>query len=173
MSKTYTTFQAASIIGVSPPTIIKWAYSGKIQSFRTLGGHRRIPHEEVERILRLQKKTTKDYFIVALVSDIEYGVLLQDFFEGRHKIVQVNDTFSLGLALGQMPEVTHLLWDFYENTHESLLVLSKIKQDPRLASIVIVAFLPLSGQLNSSLRPYFHVHYPKNSALKKLEELLR
>ena len=173
MSKAYTTFQAADLIGVSPPTIIKWANSGKIQSFRTLGGHRRIPHEEVERILLLQKNTDKPYSIVALVSDMAYGLLLQDFFEERHEIILVNDTFSLGLALGKMPEVTHLLWDYHENTHESLLVLSKIKQEPKLASMVIVGVLPLSGQLNSSLRAYFHVNYPKNSALKKLEELLR
>ena len=111
--------------------------------------------------------------MVALVSDMDYGLLLEDFFEGKHQIILVNDIFSLGLVLGSNVKVTHLLWDYYDNIREALLVLSKIKQKPRLATMITVALVPLSEQLSPLLRPYFHVHYPKNAALKKLEELLK
>ena len=42
MPKAYSTFQAAKILGVSPPTVIKWTNDGKLKSYRTPGGHRRI-----------------------------------------------------------------------------------------------------------------------------------
>jgi len=38
-----TTTEAAKILSVSPDTVLKWVKAGKIESFRTLGGHFRIP----------------------------------------------------------------------------------------------------------------------------------
>jgi excisionase family DNA binding protein len=37
-----TTSQAARLLSVSPDTVLKWAKAGKIEAFRTLGGHYRI-----------------------------------------------------------------------------------------------------------------------------------
>ena len=88
-------------------------------------------------------------------------------------MILVNDIFSLGLVLGTTTHITHLLWDYCEHLRESILVLSKIKQNPRLASIMTVAVIPLSVQLSPLLKPYFHVHYAKSASLKKLEELLK
>ena len=53
----YTTTQTAKIFGVTPRTIQMWADSGMIQVTKTLGGHRRITAEEVERLAeKLGKK---------------------------------------------------------------------------------------------------------------------
>jgi MerR family transcriptional regulator, light-induced transcriptional regulator len=43
--------EAARRLGVSPITIQRWADQGLITAERTLGGHRRIPVSEVERLL--------------------------------------------------------------------------------------------------------------------------
>lgn len=40
--KTYTTFEAAEILGVQPTTVIKWHNQGRIKAYKTPGGHRRI-----------------------------------------------------------------------------------------------------------------------------------
>jgi len=45
-----TTTQVARILSVSPDTVLKWVKAGKIQSFRTLGGHFRIPMEALETL---------------------------------------------------------------------------------------------------------------------------
>ena len=39
--------QAAAVFGVDPKTIVRWAEAGKIQSFRTMGGHRRFRERDV------------------------------------------------------------------------------------------------------------------------------
>ena len=51
MPKAYSTFQAAKFLGVSPPTVIKWANDGKIKSYRTPGGHRRILESVLKEFL--------------------------------------------------------------------------------------------------------------------------
>ena len=47
--------QAAHILGVSEATLRNWDSKKKIRTVRTPGNHRRIPREEVERLLRGEK----------------------------------------------------------------------------------------------------------------------
>ncbi|MCP4570143.1 MAG: excisionase family DNA-binding protein [FCB group bacterium] len=42
-----TTTQAARLLSVSPDTVLKWVKAGKVKSYRTLGGHFRIPTSEL------------------------------------------------------------------------------------------------------------------------------
>lgn len=42
---------AAYVLGVSPKTVTRWCNEGKIVFYRTLGGHRRIPAIELDRIM--------------------------------------------------------------------------------------------------------------------------
>jgi excisionase family DNA binding protein len=44
-----TTKDAAEILGVTAPTVIKWVENGRLSAHRTPGGHRRIALEEVRR----------------------------------------------------------------------------------------------------------------------------
>ena len=43
----YTTNQLAKLFGVVPTTVIDWVEAGKLEAFKTLGGHRRITHSAV------------------------------------------------------------------------------------------------------------------------------
>lgn len=49
--KYYTTSQAAQLLAVSPDTVLKWVRQGKISSYRTPGGHARIPSGAIETLL--------------------------------------------------------------------------------------------------------------------------
>ncbi len=44
--------EVARLFEVSPSTITRWAKSRKLPSVPTLGGQRRYPREEIERLLR-------------------------------------------------------------------------------------------------------------------------
>jgi excisionase family DNA binding protein len=44
--------EVAALFGVDPKTVTRWAETGKLTSIRTLGGHRRYPAEQVDRLLR-------------------------------------------------------------------------------------------------------------------------
>lgn len=47
----YTTGEVAKVLGVSFRTVKRWIYSGKIKCYtKTIGGHYRIPKEEIERL---------------------------------------------------------------------------------------------------------------------------
>ncbi len=50
--------EAARLLGVSYPTLKQWIYKNKVRAVQTPGGHHRIPHSEVDRLL-FQKGTRK------------------------------------------------------------------------------------------------------------------
>jgi excisionase family DNA binding protein len=43
--------EAAMLLHVSPKTVSRWAKEGKLPHIVTLGGHRRFPRVEIERLL--------------------------------------------------------------------------------------------------------------------------
>jgi molybdopterin-binding protein len=43
--------EAASILGISYPTLKQWIYKGKIKTAKTPGGHHRVPESEIDRLL--------------------------------------------------------------------------------------------------------------------------
>ena len=45
----YTTTEAARVLSVSPDTVLKWVKAGKLKSFRTFGGHFRIPQSALDQ----------------------------------------------------------------------------------------------------------------------------
>ncbi|MEC7988012.1 MAG: helix-turn-helix domain-containing protein [Myxococcota bacterium] len=178
--KSYTTFQIAKIIGVSPPTIIKWANEGKIKVFRTPGGHRRISHAELMRFTSQfqypissshaeQRKSTKPG-ILLLDSDSDYGQIFQEYFEESYDIKIVNDTFTLGLELGLIrPKI--LIWDCSDESFMNLLLLSKIRQHQAFSGLKIVALTSLYSQLRGPLAYNFDERVLKTESLVSLEEM--
>jgi excisionase family DNA binding protein len=44
--------EAAAYLNVSPKTVSRWAKEGKVPHIITLGGHRRFPRHEIERLAR-------------------------------------------------------------------------------------------------------------------------
>jgi len=48
---------AATVLGISYPTVKQWIYKGKLRTVKTAGGHHRIPQSELDRYLhRLREK---------------------------------------------------------------------------------------------------------------------
>jgi excisionase family DNA binding protein len=43
--------EAAHKLGVTPNTVTRWSRAGKISAIQTMGGHRRFPRSEIERVL--------------------------------------------------------------------------------------------------------------------------
>jgi excisionase family DNA binding protein len=47
-----TTSEVASLFRVDPKTVTRWAKAGKLNSIKTLGGHRRYRESEVMALLK-------------------------------------------------------------------------------------------------------------------------
>ncbi|MSV54368.1 MAG: BldC family transcriptional regulator [Actinobacteria bacterium] len=43
--------EVAALFRVDPKTVTRWAEAGKLSAVRTLGGHRRYRHDEVQNLL--------------------------------------------------------------------------------------------------------------------------
>jgi len=53
--KFFTTFNAAKLLGVDMTTVIDWCKQGKLQAFKTPGGHRRINPKDLIKFLQTYK----------------------------------------------------------------------------------------------------------------------
>ena len=109
----YTTKQAADLLGVSAPTVIKWVEEGRLRAHRTPGGHRRIPVDalhsfESECNQRLGKPTRhgmgKGGQTRVLVVDPEhdYSDLVSEYFrlQGDVRVIQATDPLTVGFQIG-------------------------------------------------------------------------
>ena len=64
MDKGYlTTFQAAELMSVTPDAVLKWIKSGKLNAYRTPGGHYRIARKDVEFLLIKNERTSNSQSI--------------------------------------------------------------------------------------------------------------
>jgi excisionase family DNA binding protein len=59
------TSEVARMLHVSPKTVSRWAKEGRLPYLATLGGHRRFPASEMERLLDRLSKLRKDGFQIA------------------------------------------------------------------------------------------------------------
>lgn len=50
--------EVAKRFKVDPKTVTRWAKAGKLNSFRTLGGHRRFKASDVEAIINMKGNDT-------------------------------------------------------------------------------------------------------------------
>ncbi|HVS15752.1 MAG TPA: response regulator [Thermoanaerobaculia bacterium] len=95
----YTTNQLARLFGVVPTTVIDWIEAGKLDAFKTLGGHRRITHSAVLDFLREHELPTPPAF-----SELTNKILVLD------DEPEVLDLLTRILRQG-MPEVETLAAD--------------------------------------------------------------
>jgi excisionase family DNA binding protein len=102
----FSTSEVAEYCHVTPDTIRKWAEAGRIQVFKTPGGHRRIRREELVRFLRenaipLHSDLCSGGLKILLVDDEDTSSLgvIRRFLERSGKSFQVEtatDAFEAG-----------------------------------------------------------------------------
>lgn len=55
--KLFSAREAASVLGVSYPTLKMWIYKKKIGTIKTAGGHHRIPESQLDKFLHRAQET--------------------------------------------------------------------------------------------------------------------
>jgi len=48
--------EVASLFGVDPKTVARWATANKVSCIRTLGGHRRYRRADIDRLLEQRER---------------------------------------------------------------------------------------------------------------------
>lgn len=97
-NKAYSTREAAQLLGVSLRTVQLWVESGVLEAWKTVGGHRRVSPESVQKLLASRnpaQDTARDALTVLVAEDDP--VLLSLY---RHKFAAWNPPVRLLTAMG-------------------------------------------------------------------------
>jgi len=151
--KLLTLREACRRLGVHPNTLRKWDREGKISVVRTVGGRRRIPQSEVERLMGFVKPdASRKAVIYVRVSS----------HDQKHKVdLERQKQSLLDYAKSRGYEVTAVLKDVASGLNENRKSLSKLfgLVEERRIGAVVVAFKDRLTRFGFSyLERYFSSH---------------
>ena len=156
--KLYTTHEVAKLLGVTPITVIRWIESGKFKCFTTVGGHRRIGHDELTKFARSynlpwrgDEEVEKRQEFVVLTVDDEPDMLEmeQDILSGMPslKLISVSNGFTAGAKLvEERPDL--VLLDFMMPELDGFEFCRFVREDPRFKDTPIIAVTGLKNDLD-------------------------
>lgn len=147
MKQSYSTSEVARFCHVTPDTIRKWAEAGRIQVFKTPGGHRRIRREDLLRFLRENNipihAELDNAAVKFLVVDGEKptALVIRRFLERSQKPFQLEvagDGYDAGHQVATFhPDIVFL--DLSLSGCDGLDVCRRIKAAPEHPNIRVIA----------------------------------
>jgi excisionase family DNA binding protein len=160
-----TTAQAAELLGVSPQTVQKWVDAGHLSAWRTVGGHRRVDAESVQRMLDARNGTasstagsaalapvsngradTPGSLAIVVVEDDHLASLLlkgrlEQFYPGASVTVFANGFAALMSISRQVPNL--LISDIDLPGLDGLAMLRQLREDSdtqRMAAVLVSGY---------------------------------
>lgn len=160
MNRIFTSHEVASLVQVSPSSVLKWIEQGKLRAFRTPGGHRRVACEELVDFLRAHRLPVPRELhcdrVRLLVIDDEatwlraLGAFLQRA-DARIEVSLAESALDGLLKVGlDRPEV--VLLDSYMPGMDGLEVCRRLKA---AAETTHIAVLAMSGRPSAELEKKF------------------
>ncbi len=153
MDEVFTVFKASNYCNVSSKTIINWVESGKIEAYKTVGGHRRIKRDDLENFMKKQgipipdEAPSGEKKRILVVDDdpiiVETIVLALEEEEQDYDVISASDGFEAGLQVNHFkPHIVIL--DIMMPDIKGYEVCKKIKSNPETENtkiIVLSAYL--------------------------------
>lgn len=144
---TYSTHDVAKICCVTPTTVIRWIEDGLIPAFKTVGGHRRVRREDLEKVCRdrnipFNVPTGTEVGRILVIDDEPVVLeLVRDVLkELSHKFeVEVaKDAFDAGrLVVSFRPQLIFL--DLMMPGVDGFEVCARLKKDPATTNTEVIA----------------------------------
>lgn len=145
--KIFTVSQASKYCKVAPKTIINWIEAGHISAYKTVGGHRRIKKEDLDRFLEEHKmpafdQPSEDARKKILVVDddkIIVETIVQSLEEDEHgyELISAADGFEAGIQVSHFkPDL--IILDIMMPDINGYGVCKKIKSSPGTKNIKII-----------------------------------
>lgn len=151
----YTTHEVAKLLGVTPITVIRWIEGGKFKCFTTVGGHRRIEHDELVSFAQTynlpwkgdeEVQSRKEFVVLAVDDEPDVLELLRDMLSSARDIqlITVTNGFTAGAKLvEERPDL--VLLDFLMPELDGYDFSRFVRQDPRFKDVPIVAVTGLKA----------------------------
>lgn len=145
----YTTHEVAKMLGVTPITVIRWIESGKFKCFTTVGGHRRVDHDELVRFAQTHNlpwrgedelSNRKEYVVLAVDDEPDVLEILEDMLSSvpNLRFIEVSNGFTASAKLvEERPDL--ILLDFLMPELDGFEFIRFVRQDPRFKDVPVIA----------------------------------
>ncbi len=151
---TYTTFQVARFLGVTPPTVVNWVSGGLLPAYRTPGGHRRIRREDLVAFARerafpvvpelmdvpLAEPVVVSRRVLVVDDEADFCNLVRSYLIGRGgwEVEIALSGFAAGLTVARFkPDV--VLMDILMPDMDGFQVLRMMRNDSEMRGVPVVA----------------------------------
>lgn len=145
--KIFTVSQASKYCKVAPKTIINWIEAGHIIAYKTVGGHRRIKKEDLDRFLEehqmpaFEQPAEDARKKILMVDDDQIIVetIVQSLEEDEHgyELISAADGFEAGIQVSHFkPDL--IILDIMMPDINGYEVCKKIKSNPETKHIKII-----------------------------------
>jgi len=145
MSNYFSIPKAAKICSVSRATMHRWVTSGKIKSYSTAGGHKRILPDDLQKWMNdngmpfhIETKKTNEIKILIVDDDVGVRAYLKKVLNGFFiSIEEAADGFEAGIKMIQFqPDL--LILDLFMPNMNGFEVCKKIKKDPTIKETKLI-----------------------------------
>lgn len=152
---TCSTLEAAKLLGISVRTAQLWVEEGRLNAWKTPGGHRRILRESVERIVQQQRQAanpgTTPFAILVLDSDAGQRIALKRLLEYHLPEAQIAvavDAFEGLMRIGEQPPDV-LITDLGLAGLDSLRMLERLSRIPHPRGFLIIVLVAAGADLKA------------------------
>lgn len=150
-NETFSTRDAAQLLRVSVRTIQLWVEDGRLQAWKTPGGHRRILRHSVEDMLASRKTqgSSSDFFEILVVEDdplnLRLLMLQLNSLGSQVRIRSATNGFEALLLIGERcPNL--LITDLVMPNLDGLQMLETLRTTPLIQPMQIIVTTGLSDQ---------------------------
>lgn len=184
--KIYTTYQIGKFCQVNIRTVIRWIETGKLKAYSTPGGHRRVKWGDLITFLTQNRmpvprelEEAKKKKILVVDND---PVFLKTAKETLNKIpdsevISTSSGFYAGILVAEwLPDL--ILMDFFIPELDGFEVVKRIRENPRLKKIPIIAVTSttdpeeLGRVKNSGIDALITKQIERESFIKKIDRIL-
>ncbi len=154
---TYSTHDVAKICCVTPTTVIRWIEDGLIPAFKTVGGHRRVRRDDLERVCRERSipfnlESGGEVGRILVVDDEPVVLeLVRDVVKelsARFEVEVAKDAFDAGrLVASFKPQL--IFMDLMMPGVDGFEVCTRLKRDAATVNIEIIAITGYFTEANT------------------------
>jgi len=152
--KIYTTYQIGKFCQVNIRTVIRWIETGKLKAYSTPGGHRRVKWSDLITFLTQNRmpipreiEEAKKKKVLVVDDDPDFQAIVTQMLQkiADVEIQTTSSGFDAGILVAEWyPDL--ILLDFIIPDLDGFEVTKKIRSNPRLKKIPIIAVTSITDQ---------------------------